>query len=329
MNLRKIIAENPLALFIKMLPDNISASWQFAKNNARCDNSKSQSKSLTDILMLTHALEKAFSLPNPRKSFGLKKASSLLNKINRYIDEFGWDSSLIVPLSVLKEYISYHERNNTKSADIKTLESSINKIAAVESMGSDALNSGGTIDVTGHELAEHGRGNFEELASNRYAVRDFAPSPVDDEIICKALDIAKKSPSACNRQAYRVHIFKGQLKDNLLKMQGGANSFYKTADRVLMVCADANRYFTRESKLGYVDASLFAMSLIYAFTYLGIGSIPLTLGISQQILNQMKHDFNIPANEIPVLLIAIGNYKEKFKVAMSHRNPVESFSTFH
>ncbi len=52
MNIRNIIAENALAVFLKMLPDNIKTAWQFAKNNARCNNSKSESKSLTDILML-------------------------------------------------------------------------------------------------------------------------------------------------------------------------------------------------------------------------------------------------------------------------------------
>lgn len=71
------------------------------------------------------------------------------------------------------------------------------------------------------------------------------------------------------------------------------------------------------------------MNLIYALTYLGIASIPLTLGIKLSILKQIKKDFNIPNNETPVLLIAFGNYPNKFKVAKSYRNPVESFTTFH
>lgn len=328
MNIRNIIAENALAVFLKMLPDNIKTAWQFAKNNARCNNSKSESKSLTDILMLTHALEKAFSLPNPRKSFGLQKAISLLDKTERYIAKFGWNDSMTVPVSVLKEYISYHERSSAKSPEITTLERHLDKIVS-SAMHSDTFNSGGAISVSGKDLTEHGHGNFEELASNRYSIRNFSSAAVSDEIVYKALDIAKKSPSACNRQAYRVHVFKGALKNALLKMQGGANSFYATADKVLMICADANRYYTREPRLGYVDASLFTMSLIYAFTYLGVGSIPLTLGIDQHTLDKMKRDFDIPANEIPVVLVAVGNYQEKFEVAMSHRNPVESFSKFH
>ena len=31
MNIRNIIAENALAVFLKMLPDNIKTAWQFAR----------------------------------------------------------------------------------------------------------------------------------------------------------------------------------------------------------------------------------------------------------------------------------------------------------
>ena len=87
MSLRQTVGENSLAIFLKMLPDKLKEVWQFAKNNARCGNKKTKSKSLTDILMLTHALEKAFSLPNPRKSFGIRKDKDLTTKINEYINK--------------------------------------------------------------------------------------------------------------------------------------------------------------------------------------------------------------------------------------------------
>lgn len=71
------------------------------------------------------------------------------------------------------------------------------------------------------------KGNFETLAGNRFAIRSFSDTPVPDDILHKALDIARKSPSACNRQSYRVHVFRGDLKNRLLKMQGGANKFLR------------------------------------------------------------------------------------------------------
>jgi len=329
MNIRQKIAENRVAIFMKMLPDQLKNIWRFAKNNARCGNGSSKNKFLTDILMLTHALEKAFSLPNPRKSFGLKKANSLLDKISRYTSEFQWDDNLVVPISVLKQYIEYHRHNNSISPEMTAFGNRFYEFMSSLHMAYDSFQSAGTYDVTKDYLIKAGKGNFETLATNRFAVRNFSGKPVSQEVLHKALDIARKSPSACNRQSYRVHIFRDEQKNRLLKMQGGANSFYETADSVLLISADANRYYIRESQLGYVDASLFAMTLMYALTYLGIGSIPLTLGIRQSTLERMKNDFDIPMNEMPVLLIAIGNYTDTFKVAMSHRNEVESFTTVH
>ena len=329
MKLYKFISENPLAIFLKILPSQLGSSWNFSKNNARCGNSKNKNKALTEILMLTHALEKAFSLPNPRKQFGIKKAQQLNKYIYNYINKYSWDEALRTPLSVLSEYIAYHEKNNTASPEILLLKQHILELK--DNLNSTPINTnpGGTLDVHRQNLQNSAKGDFKMLAENRYAIRNFDGSPVDFNLITKALDIAKKAPSACNRQAYRVHIFKGEAKDNLLKIQGGANSFYETADAVLLISADTNRYFLNESKLGYVDASLFSMALMYAFTYLGIGTIPLTLSIKPAILKRITNEFNIPDNEIPVLLIAIGNYPESFKVAMSHRNPVESFTTVH
>ena len=329
MSIRQKISENSFVIFLKILPDELKSIWQFAKSNARSGKSKSSRKYLTDILMLTHALEKAFSLPNPRKSFGLKKANSLLDKISRYVSKYNWDKNIVVPVSVLGQYVKYHELNNSISEDMQSFCKRLNLFIESVSKAPEFFQEGGTYDVSKVSLVEKGMGNFETLAANRFAVRNFSGESVSTKLLDKALNISRKSPSACNRQSYRVHVFKGDLKNQLLKMQGGANSFYETADSVLLISADANRYYTKESHLGYVDASLFAMTLIYALTYLGIGSIPLTLGIKQSILKRMKKTFSIPENEIPVLLIAIGNYPEQFKVAMSHRNPVESFTTYH
>ena len=58
MSIKKSITENPLAIFIKMIPTMVDEFWRFAKGNARCGNSGNRDKMLTEILMLTHALEK-------------------------------------------------------------------------------------------------------------------------------------------------------------------------------------------------------------------------------------------------------------------------------
>ena len=85
MKLKDKLSEQHLLLFLKMTPYMLHEYWNFAKHVARCGMSKNSNKLLTDILMTTHAVEKAFSLDNKRKGFGVKKIVSLTSNIQKYI----------------------------------------------------------------------------------------------------------------------------------------------------------------------------------------------------------------------------------------------------
>lgn len=43
---------------------------------------------------------------------------------------------------------------------------------------------------------------------------------------------------------------------------------------------------------------------------------------------KIKQEMNIPGNEIPVLLIGVGTYKDDFKVAVSHRYSYKQYVKF-
>lgn len=329
MNLRKLISENRLAVFGRLLPSMWREYWRFADANARCKNSRMSEKRLTDILMTTHALEKALSLPNLRKSFGLKKAQGLIKNIQYYIDNYGFSDQLIVPISILKIYINYHKNNNVWSGDLKKIEENLIKIIEESGRSIESYNMAGSFVRTREDLEKTAHSDFKEMALNRFSIRNFSNEEISETLIDEAISIAKKSPSACNRQSYRVHVYKGENKNRILEIQGGANGFYKNANTLFIITADLNRYYLKEIHLGFVDASLFAMSLIYSLTYLGIGSIPLTLGIGSSKLDEIQRGFGIPQNEIPVILIAAGHYADNLNVAMSTRNSNETFVTKH
>ncbi len=126
---------------------------------------------------------------------------------------------MTVPVSVLKEYISYHERSSAKSSEITTLERHLDKIVS-SAMHSDTFNSGGAISVSGKDLTEHGHGNFEELASNRYSIRNFSSAAVSDEIVYKALDIAKNLLQPVTDRHIGCLCLQRALKNALLKNAG-------------------------------------------------------------------------------------------------------------
>ena len=303
--------------------------WQFASNCARAHMSKSPEKLLTDILMTSHALEKGLSLQNKKKGFGVTKLRTLVRGLNKYVDKYGYSDMILIPLSVVNHYLIFQENDGYNDEILSKSKKDFEKLLDQIHKTKDGLSKGGVFFLTKEDMLSLKNSDFKQLCNGRYSFRHFSNEHVSDELITQALDIAKKSPSACNRQSYRVHVYDGKQKDDVLYSQGGARSFYKEASRAIIVTADMERYFLSEAHLGYVDGSLFAMSLIYAFTYLGIASIPLTICQPQKVLKKFASDFGIPANEYPVIVIAVGHYSNKAEIAKSERYPVQDFTTFH
>lgn len=325
----KSIAENPVALFIKLLPVKIGEAWSFAKGNARAANSRKPEKSLTDILMLTHALEKSYTLPERRERFGMKKATELASRLRSYISKYGYSDSLDVPISMLRFYISKQEPYEKENVEFKKIEDALSDIISRCGLSIDYFDKAGVHLLKGEDMVEAGKGDFKELASRRYSIRDFNGESIPDELIEEAIKIASKSPSACNRQGYGVHVFRGEDKDRIMEMQGGSAHFRTKASALIMITFRESCYYTRESSLGYVDGALFGMSLLYAFSYLGVASIPLTMALKRSLVKKIKKIFGIPVQETPVMMIAVGGYEKQFYVAKSYRNPVGRFVNWH
>ena len=252
--------------------------WNFTFHTVRCNMSHEPEKLLTEILMTTHALEKAFSIYDKRKGFGVKKAVVLIGNIQKYIRKYGYSEKLDVPIALVNSYLVYQRNDGYENPLLGKVEAGLNDFIAEYGIKKDVLQMAGYRKVNKAEMLDLTNIDFRRLAVNRHSFRHFSKEPVSEETIREALEIAKFSPSACNRQAYRVHVFSGNDKDAILKLQGGANSFYKEADKAILITGDMHRYFTTEMHLAYVDGSLFAMSFIYALTSLGVASIPLTMG---------------------------------------------------
>lgn len=329
MGVKSKLSESRILLFLKMIPDMVSEYWRFAGETVRCRMSKTPEKLLTEILMLTHALEKGLSIHEKKKGYGIQKMKSLANYIKRYIGKYGYKEYLDVPISMVYRLEDFHRKDDVKDKVMDEAVESLDKLLAGIGKRREQFGKAGYVEKRDMDMLALKDASFEELCCNRYAVRHFSNVPVSEDEVRHCLSIAKKSPSACNRQAYRVHMFSGEKKDKMLLLQGGANSFYKEVDKALLITGDLNRYYTMEAHLPYVDASLFGMTLIYALTANGIASIPLTMGRKRNVINACYREMGIPSNEVPVLLIAIGNYPEKMELSKSHRNDVDNFTTFH
>ena len=74
-----------------------------------------------------------------------------------------------------------------------------------------------------------------------------------------------------------------------------------------------------ERNEGYVDGGLFSMSLLYALEARGLAACPLNTMFSEQVDRKTRDLLDIPDNEVFVMYIAVGHFKETSKICRSQR----------
>ena len=110
--------------------------------------------------------------------------------------------------------------------------------------------------------------------------------------------------------------------DTFKKVHNGFRSEDQNLTKLLVITFTKNSFsYPLERHQGYTDSGLFAMSLMHAFTHLGIATCPLNanLGISQE--KEFRSAAGIGIEYGIVMFIAVGNYKENNICAVSQRDP--------
>ena len=263
-----------------------------------------------------HTLEKGLSLRVPRKGFGQEKAAHLAGRIETYAKRFGQDAFLEGPLGTLSRYVAYTEAGGVALPELKAR---LAAFGAVE--GEEAV-----VEVTADDVQAGARGDFAALTASRHSIRYFTAEPVPGSVIGKALAIAARTPSACNRQAWRTHLFRGERCHALLRWQGGCRGFEEEIGACILVTADRRAFLYYETHQPYVDGGMYAMNLLNALHFKGLGTIPLSCGFEAEKLRGLR-DFGIPEQEVPILIIGLGCMEARFRVAASARMSVSETHT--
>lgn len=297
------------------------------KYNASVKTNKDIEKMQYTLLRHTHTIEKGMSLRNPRLGFGQSKVLNLLDQLIKYADDFkaNHDAFLDYPLSVINEYIRYTKNNKV---EIPNIEKKYNGLLnMLDSKCNTSKASGVYLESKEHVLSLC-NSDFKNLLLSRHSIRYFDDKIVLRSDIEEALRLAQQTPSACNRQGWKTHIFCGDSSHNLIKWQGGCRGFEEEIHTSVLVTANLKAFLSYEVHQAYVDGGLYAMNLINAFHSLGIGSIPLSTAFYCEHLAHLA-EFGIPQNEVPILIIGIGYYLDEFKVAVSERKNINETNTYH
>jgi len=272
------------------------------------------------ITALAHVLEKGLSMQKPRPGFGEDIAISLLAELDNFIlSGFPECSETFQSgLSTVSNYLKYrHDDGTVTSLKI------INQWTKLKHFHTGEQPS--IVKKTRSDIENSTVLSFEGFAKSRHSVRNYAPKPIDDELIKKAVLISQCAPSACNRQASRVLSITG--KDNIqsiLSLQNGNRGFGHLADRLLLVTCDLQVFSgPNERNQAFIDGGMFAMSLLHALHFLKLGACALNCCNQPSVDRQLRKQISVPESEIFILLISVGHLPDEFYVANSKRKSLE------
>jgi nitroreductase len=267
-----------------------------------------------------HVIEKGMSLPKPRLGYGQAGIESLFGFCDQYLKgEFPVEGVVFVnAVQVLKSYVRFHEEHAYDVSDLKR------RIDAYHVPCGEILEAG-RIQVSLAEYRKQATSDFSALANSRHTIRSFSGEAVSEGKVRDALEIARKTPSACNRQCWRTYWVRSQeMKDRLLELQNGHRGFGDTADSFLVITADVSSFFgLMERHQSFIDGGLYAMTVLNALHYVGVGVCPLNWCVMPKKDRQLHQALQIPVSENVIMILALGGLPATIVAAKSVRKSVD------
>ncbi len=172
--------------------------------------------------------------------------------------------------------------------------------------------------------------NLFVLSKQRKSVRFFIRKTVPRKLIDNAVKVAAQSPSACNRQPFELRIFDDpQYVKQVVSIPMGTSGFGHNIPAVAVIIGNLSAFFDeRDRHLIYIDASLAAMSFMYALETQGLSSCCINWPDIKEKEVEMSRILNLAPYERPVLLIALGYPDPNGQVAYSPRKAVDELRRY-
>lgn len=281
------------------------------------------------ITMDYHRIEKGLSLAEPRPGFGRDVAERLSRDLPRYVESYGSDGTTATAAVAIREYLRFQADQGVDLGQLtdalRRAVDAVERAAAVAKPTACDVPSASTLLRTRDEVHAAAQRDLLPFFESRHSVRDFADKAVPIETIRQAVAMAQRTPSVCNRQAWRVLTFEGQAAtEAALACQNGNRGFRHQIQRVLVVTCDLSHFVsTGERNQAWIDGGMFAMSLIYALHSLGLGTCALNWSATRAQDQQLRKTVPIPEEDVVIMMIAVGHLPETFRVAQSPRKPLD------
>jgi nitroreductase len=281
------------------------------------------------ITMDYHRIEKGLALRDPRVGFGAWFMPRLLSNLQTYHAAYGPDRVLFVTLNALAAYVDFNEARGYQVTVVR--EGLSRLLSEVEDAANAGGRGGGVHPLSAQEVREFACRDLEGFFRSRHSIRQFADTPVPRELVEKAVSMAVCSPSVCNRQSWRVHVYSDpESKQSVLRFQNGNRGFGDQAACVLIVTTDIESFTSvGERNQPWIDGGMFAMSLIWALHSFGVGTCCLNFCVEKETDAALRARADIPDSQAVIMMIAVGSLPESFAVAQSPRKHLDEVIVSH
>ena len=164
----------------------------------------------------------------------------------------------------------------------------------------------------------------EDFFFSRYSIREFDGVKIGSDKITRAIELASKTPSSCNRQPwFTYHLDDRKLISKVLCIQGGANGFAETIPNLVVISVDLRAYDTAvERYQGWIDGGMYGMSFVYACHSLGLGTCCLNWAKNTSDEKKLRSLLPIKKEHSVLMMVGVGLPFSEFKVCHSKRTPI-------
>lgn len=277
-------------------------------------------KILSTIQEKMHQIEKGLTKSNFRYCFGYNSLKILTDSLERFYSLFPDDLSNTTYLAGIDSLFVYlYKHEGILCTNLDMIKNTLARI------GVPKFNSFAGIEIiSNEELSNINCNEYKKIVFSRRSIRDFDNIKVSDEDLEEVLNVAQHSPSACNRQGWKTRVVSNEnMINNILHAHGGLGQNGEYISHLLIVTGLKNYYgYPSERNQVFIDSSLYCMNLMFSLTSKKIGSCPLNVNFNRKKYNKIAHQVNIKNNEIMIMIIAIGHYKNENKVAISKRKTI-------
>lgn len=283
-------------------------------------------KLIGSIILQYHVIEKGLTMPETKLGFGKEKVISLCKDCLKFISKYGQeDEQVIHAIQVIREYENYHRVNNFVIDEEISL-----SIMKIKNSLKGEVEMSSQLKTSKTDYFKNVDSSFHDFSNSRSTIRDFSNEEISISRIEKSLELARNTPSACNRQCWRTYVYtEKQTITRLLEAQGGNRGFGHLTNKLILITGELGLFCnTNERNQVFIDGGMYAMNLLYALHSYEIGACILNCSFDFDKEQEIKKFSGVAESQVLIAMIACGIPPDYFKIANSPRYNLEITNRF-